>query len=195
MYWKILKIWFACAIFGLLKVSQRSDKISHWEEWKVVSQSFWSKSYLLHRYFSRILPTEKTTIFKPRFLGARLPIFMEHLLFIRFTLSEELHFMFYFVGPKSDSIFTNDWFLLKQVCSVFVWILYLDFQTKHLRQFLPKTLKQDKSKLQKTIWWTSNMQHTHWYKEELILRQNSALVVCKSEVTPYLLLLFASLQN
>ena len=50
---------------------------------------------------------EKTTIFQPRFLGANLTIFMEHLLFRTLILSEELHFYFLF-RPKLDLIFTND---------------------------------------------------------------------------------------
>ena len=40
--------------------------------------------------------------------------------------------MFYFVIPKSELIFTNDWFKLKQVLQSLTVDLYLDFETKHL---------------------------------------------------------------
>ena len=142
IYWKILKIWFTYAIFDLLKVPQRSDKISHWEEWNVVSKYFWSKSYLPHRNFSRILLVGKITIFQPRSLGTRLTIFMEQLLFKTLILLQEFQSYVLFFRSKLDLIFNNDWFQLKQVLQGLCMSFISGFWDKTFKTIFKTTQKK-----------------------------------------------------
>ena len=81
-------------------------------------------------------------------LVVRLIILMEHVLFRTLFLSEELQFYVYFVGPRLHWFLSTIHLNQNKFCRVWVWILYLDFETKHLRQFWCKTLKQHKRKRQ-----------------------------------------------
>ena len=124
----------------------------------------WPSSQIFQGFY----PWEKLLYFNfvpggPGWLFLWKTYFSEHLFYLQFYISS---FIFHFVGPNSEWIFANEWFQLKQVLQSLSKNLYLDFVTS------------------KTIWCTCNIQHTHWYKEQLILSQNFESVMFVSDTLP-----------